>query len=63
VEAVVLMRSKGFWILMIPVALAVIGAIAGLVKMIMERRERQALIARGIDPDTVSKRAPTLRWV
>ena len=60
-EAVVLIHSRGFWILMIPVALAVIGAIAGLVKMIMERRERQALIARGIDPDTVSKRAPTLR--
>ena len=61
-EAVVLMNAfKGFWILMIPVALAVVGAIAGLVKMILERRERQALIARGIDPDTVAKRAPTLR--
>jgi len=60
VEAVVLMRSKGFWILMIPVVLAVAGLIDGLVKTIKERRERKALIADGIDPDTVRKKAPTL---
>jgi len=61
VEAVILVHSKGFWILMIPVVLAVAGLIDGLVKTIKERRERKALIASGVDPDTVRKRAPTLR--
>ena len=62
VEAVVLMRAfKVFWILMIPIALVVVGAVTELVKMIIARRERQALIERGIDPDTVTKKAPTLR--
>jgi len=62
VEAVVLMRAfKFFWILMIPIALVVVGAVTELVKMIIARRERQALIERGIDPDTVAKKAPTLR--
>ena len=61
-EAVVLMRAfKVFWILMIPIALVVVGAVTELVKMIIARRERQALIERGIDPDTVTKKAPTLR--
>jgi hypothetical protein len=46
---------------MIPVVLAVAGLVDGLVKTIRERRERKALIASGIDPDTVPKRAPTLR--
>jgi hypothetical protein len=62
VEAVVLMRAfKVFWILMIPIALVVVGAVTELVKMIIARRERLALIERGIDPDTVAKKAPTLR--
>jgi len=61
VEAVILMRFRGFWILMIPVALVVVGAVTELVKMVRERRERQALIEQGIDPDTVPKKAPTLR--
>jgi len=56
-----LVHSKGFWILMIPVVLAVAGLIDGLVKTIKERRVRKALIASGVDPDTVRKRAPTLR--
>jgi cytochrome c-type biogenesis protein CcmH/NrfF len=62
VEGVVLIRTfKGFWIWMIPIALLVVGAITELVKMMLARRERQALIERGIDPDTVAKKAPTLR--
>ena len=61
VEAVVLVHSRRFWILMIPVALAVAGLIGAIVETIKERRERKALIADGIDPDTVRKKAPTLR--
>ena len=60
-EAVVLLRFKHFWILMIPLALVVIGAIVELVKLMGERRERQALLKEGVDPDTVAKKAPTLR--
>ena len=58
--AVLLMR-KGWWILMVPLALVVVGAVTELVKMAMARRERQALIASGVDPETVTKKAPTLR--
>jgi hypothetical protein len=61
VEAIVLIRLRGFWILTIPIVLVVVGAVTELVKMILARQERQALIERGIDPDTVTKRAPTLR--
>jgi hypothetical protein len=51
----------GWWILMIPLALVVIGAIVELVKSAMASRERKALIDSGVDPDTVAKKAPTLR--
>jgi uncharacterized membrane protein len=51
----------GWWILMIPLALVVIGAIVELTKMAMASRERKALIESGVDPDTVAKKAPTLR--
>jgi hypothetical protein len=62
VEAIVLMRGfRGFWILMIPLALLVAGLVTELVKMIVARQERQSLIERGIDPDSVTKKAPTLR--
>jgi hypothetical protein len=65
VEAVFLMRMhgfRGFWIFMIPLALVGVGAVIELVKMMVARQERQALIERGVDPDTVAKKAPTLRW-
>jgi len=58
---VVLLMRKGWWILMIPLALVVVGAVTELVKMMLARRERQALIENGVDPDTVAKKAPTLR--
>jgi len=62
VECFILMRGfRGFWILMIPIVLLVAGAVSELVKMVLARQERQALIERGIDPDTVPKKAPTLR--
>jgi uncharacterized membrane protein len=51
----------GWWILMIPLALVVIGAIVELTKMAMASRERKALIESGVNPDTVVKKAPTLR--
>ena len=61
-ECLILMRGfRGFWILMIPIVLLVAGAVSELVKMMLARQERQALIERGIDPDTVPKKAPTLR--
>jgi hypothetical protein len=50
-----------WWILMIPLALVIIGAVVELTKMAMASRERKALIESGIDPDTVAKKAPTLR--
>jgi hypothetical protein len=58
---VVLLMRKGWWILMVPLALVVVGAVTELVKMMLARRERQALIESGVDPDTVAKKAPTLR--
>jgi hypothetical protein len=54
-------RHGALWILMIPIALVVIGAIVELIKLIGEKRERKALIEDGVDPDTVAKKAPTLR--
>jgi len=54
-------RGRGWWILMIPLALVVIGAVVELVKMAVASRERKALIESGVDPDTVAKKAPTLR--
>jgi hypothetical protein len=58
----ILMRAfRGSWILLIPIVLVVIGAFWELVKMLIARRERQSLIERGIDPDSVAKKAPTLR--
>jgi hypothetical protein len=66
-QAAVLMRGFGFrhsrfgWVLMIPLALVVIGAVFELTKMFLASRERQALIESGADPDTVQKKAPTLR--
>jgi hypothetical protein len=58
----ILMRAfRGSWILLIPIMLVVIGAFWELVKMLMARRERQSLIERGIDPDSVAKKSPTLR--
>jgi hypothetical protein len=50
-----------WWILMIPLALVIIGAVVELTKMAMASRERKALIESGVDPDTVAKKAPTLR--
>jgi hypothetical protein len=61
------MRGFGFrhsrfgWIVMIPLALVVIGAVIELTKMFLASRERQALIESGVDPDSVQKKAPTLR--
>jgi hypothetical protein len=46
---------------MIPLALVGVGAIVELVKMAIASRERKALVEQGIDPDTVAKKAPTLR--
>jgi hypothetical protein len=54
-------RHGALWILMIPLVLVVIGAIVELSKLISEKRERKALIEDGVDPDTVAKKAPTLR--
>lgn len=51
----------GWWILWIPLALVVIGAIVELIKLIGEKEERKALVEEGVDPDTVAKKAPTLR--
>ena len=66
-QAAILMRGFGFkhsrfgWIVMIPLALVVIGAVIELTKMFLASRERQALIESGVDPETVQKKAPTLR--
>ena len=64
-QAAILMRGfRGFrfgWILMIPLALVLIGAVIELTKMFLASRERQALIESGVDPDTVQKKTPTLR--
>jgi hypothetical protein len=54
-------RSWGWWILMIPLALVIIGAIVELFKLIGEKQERKTMIEEGVDPDTVAKKAPTLR--
>ncbi len=54
-------RGWGWWILMIPLALVAMGAVVELVKTAMASRERKALIESGVDPDTVAKKAPTLR--
>ena len=53
--------GRGWWILMIPLALVGVGAIVELVKMAVASRERKTLVEQGIDPDTVAKKAPTLR--
>ena len=53
--------GRGWWILMIPLALVVIGALVELVKMAAASRERKTLLESGVDPDTVAKKAPTLR--
>jgi hypothetical protein len=52
---------RGWWILMIPLALVGVGAIVELVKMAISSRERKTLVEQGVDPDTVAKKAPTLR--
>jgi len=46
---------------MIPLALVVIGAVFELTKMFLASQERKALIESGVDPETVQKKAPTLR--
>jgi hypothetical protein len=46
---------------MIPLALVGVGAIVELVKMAIASRERKTLVEQGVDPDTVAKKAPTLR--
>jgi hypothetical protein len=66
-QVAILVRGFGFrhsrfgWVLMIPLALVVIGAVFELTKMFLADRERKALIEKGVDPDTVEKKAPTLR--
>jgi hypothetical protein len=50
-----------WWILMIPLMLVIIGAVVELAKMAVASRERKALIESGVDPDSVAKKAPTLR--
>jgi hypothetical protein len=59
--AVFLMRSLKGFIWLIPVAAIALWGISELVKKFLDHRERQALIERGIDPDSVKKGAPTLR--
>jgi hypothetical protein len=54
-------RGRGFWFLLIPLALVIVGAIVGIVEMVRDDRKRKELIAQGIDPDTVPKKAPILR--
>jgi hypothetical protein len=62
VECFILMRAfRGSWILLIPIALLVVAVVWELIKTMLAKQERQALIDRGIDPDTVPKKAPTLR--
>ena len=58
---VLLHWRKGWWVVMIPLALVLMGAIVELVKLIGEKQERKAMIEQGVDPDTVAKKAPTLR--
>ncbi len=57
----ILLVRKGWWILWIPLALVVIGGIIEAIKLMGEKRERKALLEEGVDPDTVAKKAPTLR--
>jgi hypothetical protein len=62
VECFILMRAfRGSWILLIPIVLLVTAVVWELIKSMMAKQERQSLIERGIDPDTVPKKAPTLR--
>jgi hypothetical protein len=64
-QAAILLRgfrgSRFGWIVMIPLALVVIGAVFELTKMFLASQERKALIESGVDPETVQKKAPTLR--
>jgi hypothetical protein len=53
---------RGSWILLIPIVLLVTAVVWELIKSMMAKQERQSLIDQGIDPDTVAKKAPTLRW-
>jgi hypothetical protein len=62
--SVVLLRrhmGRGWWILWIPLVLVLIGGIIEAIKLMGEKRERKALLEDGVDPDTVAKKAPTLR--
>ena len=52
---------RGWWILWIPLVLVLIGGIIEAIKLMGEKRERKALLEEGVDPDTVAKKAPTLR--
>jgi len=61
VEGLILVVFKHSWWWWILPGLVVLGAIVELVKMIGEKRERKALMEEGVDPDTVAKKAPTLR--
>ena len=61
VASAVFRMHRGWWILWIPLALVVIGGIIEAIKLIGERRQRKSLLEEGVDPDTVAKKAPTLR--
>jgi hypothetical protein len=62
VECFILMHAfRGSWILLIPIVLLVTAVVWELIKSMMAKQERQSLIDQGIDPDTVAKKAPTLR--
>jgi hypothetical protein len=52
---------RGSWILLIPIVLLVTAVVWELIKSMVAKQERQSLIEQGIDPDTVAKKAPTLR--
>jgi len=52
---------RAWWVLAIPLVLVGVAAIVEAIKLIGEKRERKALIEEGVDPDTVAKKAPTLR--
>jgi hypothetical protein len=43
-------NSEGIWVL-IPLAAITIGGVGGIMKMIMNHRERMAKIGMGLDPD------------
>jgi len=60
-QVAVIVAFMGFKIWMIPVVAVTLWGISELIKLIIAARERQALIARGIDPDSVKKSGPTLR--